>query len=162
LTGPALAMAGLPAIRRALEEEGKTPAARALAVRISGTALAVVTVFLLAVGSIPSIVMELVFGREFTPFAHLILPIGVAQLVGGAVLGFNLFLKASSEGRKLVWGQLVYSVGGVALSVALAIPYGVLGAAWGLVLAGVIGAGLIVGLSYRVGVRDSKTSRSLG
>jgi hypothetical protein len=95
----------------------------------------------------------LVFGRQFATFAHLVIPIGVAQLLGAGVLGFTLFLKACSAGRTLLWYQAAFSAIALALSVGLAVRYGVQGAAWGFALAGVVCSSLMILLALRVGAR---------
>jgi O-antigen/teichoic acid export membrane protein len=148
LVGPGLAMVGLPAVVRALE--ASVAGALALAARIGGVALAIVAVYLFGVGSVRSDLMGLLFGSQFVGFADLVIPIGVAQLFGAGVLGFSLFLKACSAGRALMWYQLVYSVAALALSVGMAVRYGVQGAAWGLAGAGLACAILMVFLTLRV------------
>jgi O-antigen/teichoic acid export membrane protein len=147
LVGPALSMAGLPAITRLLAES--TRAARTLAFRISAVAVAIVAAYLVVVGSFRSQAMQLVFGPEFAAFAHLVIPIGVVQLLAGADVGFALFLKACAEGRKLLWAQLAYSISMFVLSLALALRYGVEGAVWGFLLASVVGVGLVVLFALR-------------
>jgi O-antigen/teichoic acid export membrane protein len=149
LVGPALAVVGLPATTRALERSAS--AALSLATRISGIALVIVGAYLAGIGVARRVVMELVFGQEFITFAHLVIPIGMAQLLGGAVLGFSLFLKACSAGRVLLWYQVAFAVGTLGLSVGLAVRYGVTGAAWGYAVACLLGAGLVTLLAFRVG-----------
>lgn len=148
LVGPAVAMAGLPLITRALETS--TAAAYAAATRISVIALAIVAAYLAVVGTLRNEAMEFVFTRDFVAFAYLVLPLGLAQLLAGVDVGFALFLKACSEGRKLLWGQLAYSAATFALSLSLAVRYGVEGAAWGFVLASLLGASLMVWFARRV------------
>jgi O-antigen/teichoic acid export membrane protein len=149
LVGPALGVAGLPATTRALERSVSD--ALRLASRISGIALAVVALYLAGVGIARSEVMGLVFGREFVAFAHLVIPIGVAQLLGGGVLGYNLFLKACSAGRALFRYQVAFSILVLSLSVGLAVRYGAEGAAWGYALACLLAGGLMVLLAFREG-----------
>jgi O-antigen/teichoic acid export membrane protein len=148
LVGPALAMAGLPALTRTLEES--VPAARALAMRLSAAAVVVVTTYLVAVSSFRGEVMTLVFGRDFGTFADLVIPVGAMQLLAGASIGFTMFLKACSEGRKLFWTLVSASASTFAFSVSLALYAGVQGAAWGFTLAAAVGAGAAIISAFRV------------
>jgi O-antigen/teichoic acid export membrane protein len=148
LVGPALAIVGLPAIARTLEVS--VPTARALATRMSAVAVSFVVVYLAVVGGFRDQVMTLVFGEEFQAAANLVLPVGVAQLLTGASIGFTMFLKACSEGRKLLGMHLASSVSTLVFTVALALYAGVQGAAWGFTLASAVGSGLAVVLAFRV------------
>ena len=159
LVGPALSVAGLPAITRALARSVSD--ALGLATRISGIALAVVAVYLVGVGVARAEVMGLVFGQEFVAFAHLVIPIGVAQLLGGGVLGYTLFLKACSAGRSLFRYQIAFSVLVLGLSVGLAVRYGAEGAAWGYTAACLLAGGIMVVLAYRVGARRADQARTV-
>ena len=159
LIGPGLAMVGLPALTRALEGSrdpggagpaGSLPAARSLAARISGIALAIVAVYLIGVGSVSHDAMRLLFGPEFVAFVPLIVPIGVAELVGATGYGYALLLKACAAGRELFLGQLGFAVSTLALSVGLAVSHGVEGAAWGFALGSVAGAVLMIVFALRV------------
>jgi O-antigen/teichoic acid export membrane protein len=148
LVGPALAMAGLPALTRTLQES--MGAARALAMGMSAVALVFVAVYLVAVGSFRGEVMALVFGPEFGPFADLVIPVGVMQLLAAASIGFTMFLKASSEGRTLFWMNVTHSASTLAFTVGLALYAGVQGAAWGFALAAAVGAGIAIVCAFRV------------
>jgi O-antigen/teichoic acid export membrane protein len=148
LVGPGLAIAMLPATRRSLETS--VPAALALATRMSVAALSFVVTYLAAIGGFRDQVMVLVFGKEFEAAADLVIPIGVAQLLTAASIGFTMFLKACSEGRKLFWMHLTYAASLLALTVSLALYAGVQGAAWGFTLASAVGSSLAVFLAFRV------------
>jgi O-antigen/teichoic acid export membrane protein len=148
LVGPALAMAGLPALTRTLEES--IPAARALAVRLSAVAVVVVIVYLVAVGSFRGEVMALVFGAEFRSFADLVIPLGVVQLLAAASISFTMFLKACSKGRTLFWMHTAHAASTLVCSISLALYAGVLGAAWGFALAAVVGAVIATLAAFRV------------
>jgi O-antigen/teichoic acid export membrane protein len=157
LAGPALAMAGLPAITRTLRES--VAAARVLAMRLSVVALILVATYLVAVGSFRGEVVALIFGREFGSFADLVIPVGVMQLFAGGSIGFTIFLKACSEGRALFWMNVVHSACTFAFSVSLALYAGVQGAAWGFSLGAAVGAGIAIFLAFRVAtVRARRTA----
>ena len=148
LVGPALAMAGLPAITRTLQQS--VAAARSLAMRMSAVALIFVAAYLVAVGSFRGEVMGLVFGREFWSFADLVIPVGVAQLLAGASIGFTMFLKACSEGRTLFWMNVAHAACTFVFAVSLALYAGVQGAAWGFTLATAVGAGIAIFSAFRL------------
>ena len=159
LVGPALSVAGLPATTHALERSVSD--ALGLATRISGIALAIVAVYLAGVGIARTEVMRLVFGQEFVAYAHLVIPIGVAQLLGGGVLGYTLFLKACSAGRALFRYQVAFSILVLGLSVGLAVGYGAEGAAWGYAAACLLAGGLMIVLAFRVGARRADQARAV-
>jgi O-antigen/teichoic acid export membrane protein len=148
LIGPALAIVTLPAVARSLE--ASVPAAQALATRMSVAALSFVLIYLAVIGGLRDQVVVLVFGKEFEAAADLVIPIGLAQLMTAASIGFTTFLKACSEGRKLFWLHLSYAVSLLALTVSLALYAGVQGAAWGFTLASAVGSSLAVFLAFRV------------
>jgi O-antigen/teichoic acid export membrane protein len=158
LVGPALAIVTLPAITRSLETS--VPAALAQATRMSVAALSFVVIYLAAIGGFRDQIMVLVFGKEFEAAADLVIPIGVAQLLTAASIGFTMFLKACSEGRKLLFMHLTYAASTLAFTVSLALYAGVQGAAWGFTLASAVGSSLAVFLAFRVAAVRGRLQRA--
>ena len=160
LLGPALALPGLPAVSKALTnslEAGKRRAAKLSVVAGVGALCYVV-----AVGSGGDRLLAFVFGDSFSDFAPLLLPIAAAQVVAGGVIGFYVLLKALQQGKAMVLIGVV--TGGTSILAAAigARADGILGAAWGLTVAGTIGSILTVVRALRAPHHSSPGSASPG
>ncbi len=129
LIGPALALAGLPAMARALASS--TTPARHLAWRLSlaSTLLAVVYVAAMIVAG--GTLLRLFFGDSFAVYDDLVVPLGVWQIVAAPILGFVIFLKAQRRGSGLVLSTVLDTLVSVTLVSLFASWYGLEGAAWG-------------------------------
>jgi O-antigen/teichoic acid export membrane protein len=148
LVGAALALPGLPALSRAYAVSAE--AAVRLAFRV-GIASAVVTTAYLAVLSIGGgSIIPRVFGHSFRGFTDLVWPVGVGQVIAAFSVGFGLLLKAQRRGSAVLVSTTIGSVAALALVVALGVPYGLLGAAWGFAGASAISLVVTTALALRV------------
>jgi O-antigen/teichoic acid export membrane protein len=147
LLASALALPGLPALSRALA----VSADRAIRVAVYVGALAVVLTgcYLAIAASFGTQLLERVFGPSFTSFGSLILPTGIGQILIASTMGLALLLKAQTRGTALLAARVVGSASSLVLVLALAVTYGVTGAAWGLALAG--GLSSLVLVVYTLG-----------
>jgi len=134
LLGPALALPGLPLVSRLVVDARS----RALTVSAQFAAVitAVTTVYVVAVYAVPN-VLAFFFGQDFAEFRAIIIPIGLWQILAAPAFGLTLFLKAEQRGRTLLWLGTFYAVVYLVLTVALGSAFGLTGAAWGAVGAGV-------------------------
>jgi O-antigen/teichoic acid export membrane protein len=147
LVGEAMGLPGLPLLSQSLATS--FAAARRWALRLSLVTVGLVLTYLLIAGSVRSQLLSLVFGDSFAGFAHLVLPIGIAQLIFAGGSGFWLLAKAASRGRAIVLARAVGSSTSLVAAATLAGVYGLTGAAWGLVLGTGLGSGLIALLTRR-------------
>lgn len=145
LLRPAVALPGLPAMTKAAASSPRR--ARRLAAKLSAGLVALTTVYLLGLGTRKAQVMALVFGASFARYGGLIVPIGVEQIFDAITIGFSLFLKATRRGRSIVWSQAVGQISTLVLASALALRYGLTGAAWGMAVAGALECTAVVWLS---------------
>jgi O-antigen/teichoic acid export membrane protein len=90
-----------------------------------------------------------IFGPSFGAFGSLIIPVGVGQLLIAGTIGLALLLKAQARGKALLAARAVGSMSGLILVFALAVTYGITGAAWGLA----VGSGLasLALVAYSIG-----------
>ena len=134
LLGPALALPGLPLVSR-LVVDARSRALR-VAAQFAAVITAVTTAYVVAVYAVPD-VLSFFFGEEFAEFRSIIIPIGLWQILAAPAFGLTLFLKAEQRGRTLLWLTTFYAVVYLVLTVALGSAFGLTGAAWGAVGAGV-------------------------
>jgi O-antigen/teichoic acid export membrane protein len=160
LLGPALALPGLPAISRALATSYE--AARRRAATVSVAAALGAAVYVAAVGAGGGRLLGFVFGRSFSDFGPLLFPIAATQVVGGAVIGFYLLLKAQRRGRTMVMIGIVTAAASVLGAAVGAVTSGILGAAWGLAIAGACGASVTIAWALRVPVERTMDDGSNG
>ena len=147
LVGEAMGLPGLPLLSQSLATS--YAAARRWALRLSLVTVGLVLTYLLIAGSVRTQLLAFVFGDSFGGFSHLVLPIGVAQLIFAGGSGFWLLAKASSRGRALVVARAVGSTTSLVAAATLAGMYGLTGAAWGLALGTGLGSGIIALLTRR-------------
>jgi O-antigen/teichoic acid export membrane protein len=126
---PAVALPGLPAMTKAVSSSGSK--ARLVAGKLSGGVVALTGMYLVILGTHRVQLLSLVFGTSFARFAGLILPIGIGEIFLASAVGFSVFLKASREGRPILLSTAVGVIGHFVFASALALRYGLLGAAWG-------------------------------
>jgi O-antigen/teichoic acid export membrane protein len=126
---PAVALPGLPAMTKAVSSSGSK--ARLVAGKLSGGVVALTGMYLVILGTHRVQLLSLVFGTSFARFAGLILPIGIGEIFLASAVGFSLFLKASRQGRPILLSTAVGVIGHFVFASALALRYGLLGAAWG-------------------------------
>jgi O-antigen/teichoic acid export membrane protein len=159
LLAPAIALPGLPELSRqtARSREG----ARRLALFLGVAAVALTGGYVLFASLGGGRLMSLIFGRDFSGFASLLWPVAVGQLLIASSLGFGLLLKAQRRGKALLWTRLVASVTAFGMSSALAVAYGVEGAAWGMAAGSGANALLVSVLSFGGAANDpEKPGRS--
>jgi O-antigen/teichoic acid export membrane protein len=130
LLRPAVALPGLPAVTRA---QATSPSrATLLAMKLSGSLLALTLLYVLALAALRSQVLSVVFGGAFGRYGNLLLPIGTEQTAGALVIGFSLLLKVRRRGGPVLWSQAIGQGITLTLASALALRYGLVGAAWGM------------------------------
>jgi O-antigen/teichoic acid export membrane protein len=120
LLRPAVTLPGLPAMTRA--QAASPSKAKLLAAKLSGGLLALTMLYVLALGALRGQVLSVVFGGLFGRYGNLLLPIGTEQTAGALGIGFSL----------LLWSQAVGQTGTLVFASALALRYGIAGAAWGM------------------------------
>jgi O-antigen/teichoic acid export membrane protein len=145
MLGPAAALPGLPRLVHAVR--GSQRGARVLAAKISLVIAAMTTLYVAAVWLAGSGLLVVFFGNSFKGFEQLILPMSAGQLLLASGLGFSLLLKATKRGDSLMITRIVAAVACMILVPSLGIAYGLLGAAWGFVLASLLENGTVIGLA---------------
>jgi len=147
LLASAVSLPGLPALSR---EVGSSPeAARRLAVRVALGVAGVAVAYVSLLGLASHTALRLVFGAPFPGFADLAWPLGAAQVLAAAPVGFVLLLKAQRRGRGLVLARAVGLAGSLGAVCALATIAGLRGAAWGLAVGALVGALALTWLAIR-------------
>ena len=147
VVGPALGLPGLPALARRVAVSADQ--ARKLAAGLGGLAAACTLIYVAIATLGGGRLLGLVFGDQFQAFASLVWPIGFRELLVAPALGFTLLLKAQGRGRALVGSRAATSAATLLFGVGLAAAGGVLGAAWGIALAGGIGSLTVMALGLR-------------
>ena len=131
--GPALALPGLPALKRAVD--GSFRSARELAFKLSSLMAVLTGLYLAIVGPAGDRLLGTLFGDEFQSYGSLIVPIGVGQLFSAWAVGMILFLKVTRRGRSILASRIVGSAGALVLTWVLTVRFGVVGGAWGMAVA---------------------------
>jgi O-antigen/teichoic acid export membrane protein len=149
---PAIALPGLPAIARTLASSGLVAAIRLSAIlsSVAGALAAAYVAFMVLLGG--SLIPD-VFGSAFSGYADLVWPIGAWQLVLALGAGFALFLTAQQRGRDLFVIRGTGAVVSVTVVSLFAWTSGVVGAAWGYALGGLVATVLTVAFVARFRVR---------
>lgn len=156
LIGPAVALPGLPAIARAYAVGYRQ--ARDVAVRLSGIAVAASLAFFSAFFLGGWHLLPLLYGSEFLRYRNLVVPIAIGQTLSAAAVGFSPLLKVQRRGRFLLLARVAALVLGIGLGALGAIRYGLIGAAWGGVIASFVsGAMLAIGA-----LREPESNRKFG
>jgi O-antigen/teichoic acid export membrane protein len=127
LLAPALSLAGLPLVSRAL----RVSESRALLLASKlGLLLFLLTGMYVAVVAWAPALLRRAFGADFTQFESILVPIGVGQLLLACTFAFGLMLRAQRRGRALFLSVSLYTAVLALLSVFLAGQHGLKGAAW--------------------------------
>ncbi|HEX2296656.1 MAG TPA: hypothetical protein VHN37_15290 [Actinomycetota bacterium] len=120
----------LPRATRALATSG-IAGTRKIALAYSAFVAGVMTLYGLALVVAGRWVLGGVFGTEFERFSSLMLPIAVGTVLSGSASGAAVGLRSARQGRGLASIQGILVAARVAITLALVIPFGVVGAAWG-------------------------------
>jgi O-antigen/teichoic acid export membrane protein len=125
--------------------------ARVWALRLSAIGVALVLAYLVVLAILPRHIIGSVFGSAFDRFDSLIVPTGVAQVLGAAALGMGLLLKAESRVRALLMSRVMAAAATVVLGVLLATADGIIGATWGIAVGTAVGfvSGALLALWFR-------------
>jgi O-antigen/teichoic acid export membrane protein len=153
LITPALSLPGLPAIARAASQSRSE--ARQIAVRLGAAGTGISTAYVLVFGFAPGL-LAVIFGEAFDQYGELIWPLGLAQIITASAIGFTLLLKAEQRGRPFFVSRVLTSLAALILPLALATVSQLVGAAWGLAIAALIGTALTIAIA--TGGRSSHTS----
>jgi O-antigen/teichoic acid export membrane protein len=156
LLGPAIALPGLPLIRKAVEESYAE--ARTLAFRLSVVLVALTSIYLLASSIGQGALFTFVFGDEFAAYRGLIWPVGVNQLMTAAAAGYILLLKAHRRGKPILLARTLTSVVALVLLAPLSLRFGIMGGAWAIALGAGIGTASIIAFSSKI----PRTARAEG
>lgn len=135
---------------------------REVAVRYGAALAGVIAVYSLVAVMARGRLLALVFGEAFAGFTNLLLPIGLAAVLGGVIGGASLGLRANRWGRELVAGAGLSAVVKVLAVLGLASVWGAHGAAWGLAGAAAVQAGLLWLFLGRRHERQSRRSSGTG
>ncbi len=155
---PAVALPGLPAVSRTLA----VSAHRAFRLSLSIGALTIVLTgcYLALAVALGERLLGSVFGSSFRSFGALIIPIGVGQILIAGTTGLALLLKAQARGKAILAARVVGSVSSLVLVLPLAATYGIIGAAWGMALAGGIASVALIAYSFSGWRPASQDARS--
>jgi O-antigen/teichoic acid export membrane protein len=156
LLGPAIALPGLPAMTRRLRRS--VSAAWKLAITISAALAAVAAAYLVVSVLWGRVFLSFIFGRGFIPYGSLVWPLGIQQTLILFTGGFLLNMKAARRGKALVLCRASVSLATIAFTTALALPFHLEGAAWGMALGSGVGAIAYV-LVSRPGAQNIVESR---
>jgi O-antigen/teichoic acid export membrane protein len=126
---PAISLPGLPVVARALVTSFRH--ARDIALGLSALALALAGSYFIFILVGGWRLLPALFGHDFLRFRDLIFPIATAQMLGAGTVGLLQLLKAQKRGRVLLVNRTVAAVVSLSFVVVLALPFGVIGAAWG-------------------------------
>lgn len=147
LIGPAIALPGLPLISRAAADSSRR--AFGIAYRLAVFTTVVTGAYLGVVYALPGL-LSFVFGKEFSEFQSIMVPIGIAQLLLAPASALMLLLIGQQRGRTLLWVGTLNAGLLMGCSVALASVFGLTGAAWGAVAGTALGL-LVVFVAVRSG-----------
>ncbi len=95
----------------------------------------------------------LAFGPSFGRFAGLVLPIGIEEIFNALGIGFSLFLKASRQGKPILWSTAIGETSTLIAASVLAIRYGLSGAAWGMTAAAALECAAVLYFSLMTSTR---------
>jgi O-antigen/teichoic acid export membrane protein len=146
LLGPAASLPGLPRLARGVHVDPSE--ARRFASKISAAIATLAFVYVGAVLLGGSGLLGLVFGRDFAGYEDLIVPMSVGQLLLAAGLGYSLLLKAAKRGDSLLITRSTAAVATLAFAPLLGSRYGLIGAAWGFVIASVLENGTVIAFAF--------------
>lgn len=137
LLGPAIGLAGLPALSRAIKLGGRD--SRKLALRLSLVALSLTAGYLTLMAIGGSSILPILYGQDFSDFSDLLIPLGAGQIAGVGAMGYVLLLKAQRRGKPLFLTVIVRSAALLVLAPLGALLLGLEGAAWALAIVSLVG-----------------------
>jgi O-antigen/teichoic acid export membrane protein len=147
LLAPALMLAGLPAVSRSVA------VSRAKALQLAAAISAFCVLLILAYSAVMFLagdtVLPAVFGDDFEPYVHLVVPMSVWQIALGAGLGFAILLRAEQRGRAILVSGTAMLAASLLASPLLAAAAGVEGAVWGLGIGAAVGTVFSIYLALR-------------
>ena len=85
----------------------------------------------------------------------MILPIGIEEIFNAFAVGFYLFLKGSRQGRSILWSTAIAETSTLVGASALALRYGLVGAAWGMTASAGLECIFVLYFSLRGSVRGA-------
>lgn len=153
LLRPAIALPGLPAMTKAVSSSRRK--GRRVAGQLSAGLVAFTTIYVLLLSIRRMQLLALVFGASFGRFAGLILPIGIEEIFNAFAVGFYLFLKGSRQGRSILWSTAIAETSTLVGATALALRYGLVGAAWGMTASAGLECIFVLYFSLRGSVRGA-------
>lgn len=133
---------GLPSASRRHAEHGMQ-AAVGPALRLSGIATAIASIYLVLLSMASEDVLLALVGPAYASFAGLALPVALGFVVSVVALGPTLAIKAAGAGRAFALVQVVVLVLRVGLTTVLASGAGLMGVAWALAAASLVEAVLL-------------------
>ncbi len=145
LIAAALVLPALPALARAEAVSRRESNRLAVKICVGATALGL-PYFLLMVLIGPWLLTRL-FGSDFSPFGHLVWPMGVSQLCYAFGFSFNLLLSAQKRGPAAFITGILWALATFVGAIGLGAAYGVTGAAWGMAAGAAAGSVFVVWLS---------------
>jgi len=151
LLRPAVALPGLPAMTSVVsssEREGRRTAAK-----WSAALAALTATYVLLLATRRHQLLVLAFGPSFGRFAGLVLPIGIEEIFNALGIGFSLFLKASRQGKPILWSTAIGETSTLIAASVLAIRYGLSGAAWGMTAAAALECAAVLYFSLMTSTR---------
>jgi O-antigen/teichoic acid export membrane protein len=107
---------------------------------------------LVAVFIVPPLI-DLVFGKDYSPVGPLVIPLTIATGVRGVTAVYNAFMSAHARGREVRNVALILTVSNLIFNFALIPPYGATGAAWASLLALLVNYGAYL-IYYRRYIRS--------
>ena len=151
LLAPALVLAGLPVVSKALAES-RTSAIR-LAAWISGVGVGLAVAYSAVMLVTGPRILTLVFGDAFEPYGSLVAPMCAWTIALAGGIGFTILLRAQQRGRALFVVGASAQVVTLFASTALAVAGGVEGAVWGFVVGAACGSAIICAAGFYGGSR---------
>ncbi len=154
LIGPAVVLPGLPAVARAYAVGYRQ--ARDVALRLSGIAVAASLAFFSAFFLGGWHLLPLLYGSDFLRYRNLVVPIAIGQTFSAAAVGFSPLIKVQRRGRFLLLVRSAALVLVIGLGAMGAIRYGLIGAAWGAVIASFVSGSMLAVGALREPTPDAK------
>jgi O-antigen/teichoic acid export membrane protein len=147
LVAAALVLPALPALSRAAAVSHRR--ALRLAFRICAVAVGFGLTYMLVMAFVGPWLLVHLFGTSFSPFTNLVWPMAAVQVLNALGVSFTLLLLAEKRGRESLVVGAAASAATIACATALALPYGVQGAAWGMAAGSGVGSVAVIYLALR-------------
>lgn len=156
---PAVGLAGLPAISRALLDSDA--AARALTLRVSAAVCACTSVYVALLVIRPDIV-ALAFGDRFAGFRAIVIPVGLSQVAAAVASGAPVLLKAQGRGRALAVARGTAAAVAIICAIGPALTQSLLAVAWGSFASATLSSLVLVVVALRRSQGSRGLSRTYG